>query len=97
MNFDKNNINKFINEWIDFREEDLSVLTFADHKHQIFFDEHIEKILKNVPEVNKNFVKKELYELDDEFANYTSYWNRKFYKAGFKDASKLILFGISDI
>lgn len=96
MNFNKNNIEDFIDEWVDFREEDLSVLTFDDKKHLVYFDEHTEKILKNVANINKMFVKKQLSELDSEFADYTSYWNRKYYKKGFKDAVRLILFGISN-
>lgn len=96
MNFNVNNIDKFIEEWIDHKEDDLSILNFDDKKHLILFDDHMDKILKNVSENNKKFVKKQLFELDNEFANYTSYWNRKYYKNGFKDAINLILFGISN-
>lgn len=83
--------NNLIEEWIDFREEQLSVLNFDDKKHLIYFDEHTEKILNNVPNINKKFVKKQLTALDIEFADYTNYWNRKYYKTGFNDALKLLI------
>lgn len=96
MNFKKLNIDYLIDKWIDFREEELSILSFDDKKHIVYFDEHSEKILQNVANINKKFVKKQLFELDNEFADYTSYWNRKYYKNGFKDAFLLLLFSLSD-
>ena len=90
MNY--NNINNLIDEWLDFREEYLSILNNDDKKHSIYFDEHTEKILNNVPNINQKFVKQQLFELDNEFVDYTNYWNRKFYKNGFKDAFNLIYF-----
>ena len=93
MNLKKLNI---IDKWIDFREEELSILSFDDKKHIIYFDKHSENILKNVASSNKKFVRKELFELDNEFADYTSYWNKKYYKNGFKDAMNLFLFSQND-
>lgn len=90
MNY--NNINNLIDEWLDFREEYLSILNNDDKKHSIYFDEHTEKILNNVPNINQKFVKQQLFELDNEFVDYTNYWNRKYYKNGFKDAFNLIYF-----
>ncbi len=94
MNIENKTLYDFINKWIDYREEDISVLNFDDKKHLICFDKHSKNILKNVPEINKKFVNKELFKLDSEFADYASYWNRKYYKNGFQDAIKLFLFGI---
>ncbi len=96
MKFSKINIDEFINKWINFREEELSYLTTEDKKHLIEFDDHTSKILKNVSDINKAFVTNELTELDNEFADYVTYWNRKYYENGFKDAFRIMLFGISD-
>lgn len=96
MYFNKNNINDLIDNWLNFREEQLSNLTKEDKKHCIKFDEHINNIIKNVPESNKNYVKKQFDSLDNNFVDYITYWNEKYYINGFKDAIKLILFGISD-
>lgn len=96
MYFNKNTINNLIDNWLNFREEQLSNLTKEDKKHPINFDEHVENILKSVPDNNKEHVKKQFDSLDTNFVDYISYWNEKYYIYGFKDAIKLILFGISD-
>ncbi len=96
MHFNKNNIKNLIDNWLNFREEQLATLTEEDKEHLIHFDEHIENIMKNVSDTNKNYVKKQFDSLDNNFVNYVSYWNEKYYINGFKDAIKLILFGISD-
>lgn len=94
MNY--NNPNDLVDEWINFREENLSILTYNDKKHLIYFDEHTEKILNNVPNINKKYVKQQLLELDNEFADYTNYWNRKYYKNGFKDGVKFLLYSLNN-
>lgn len=96
MYFNKNTINNLIDNWLNFREEQLSSLTTEDKKHPIKFDEHIENIMKNVSDNNKDFVKQQFDSLDSNIVDYISYWNEKYYINGFKDAIKLILFGISD-
>lgn len=96
MNFNKNNIKLLIDNWLNFREEQLSTLTKEDKEHFINFDEHVENIMKNVSDNNKPYVKKQFDSLDNNFVDYVTYWNEKYYINGFKDAIKLILFGISD-
>lgn len=96
MNFNKNNIKLLIDNWLNFREEQLSTLTKEDKEHLIHFDKHVENILKNVPDNNKHYVRKQFDSLDNNFVDYITYWNEKYYINGFKDAIKLILFGISD-
>lgn len=55
-------------DWLMFREENLSLLTCEeDKKYWIYFDEISEKILRNVPDKNKKYVKKQLQILDDNF------------------------------
>lgn len=78
-------------DWLSFREEDLCTLNCdEDRKHFIYFDEISERILKNVPEQNKKYVKKQLEQLDENFMDYISYWNEKYYKNGFVDGVQLI-------
>ena len=80
-----------LKDWLDFREEEIGALTCAeDKKHWIYFDEISERILKNVPEQNKKYVKKQLEQLDENFMDYISYWNEKYYRNGFCDGVKLI-------
>ena len=78
-------------DWLDFRDEDLCTLSCdEDRKHFIYFDEISEKILKNIPEQNKKYVKKQLEQLDENFMDYISYRNEKYYRNGFVDGVQLI-------
>ena len=80
-----------LKDWLLFREEKLSTLSCEeDKKHFICFDEISEKILRNIPEQNKNYVMKQLEILDDNFLDYVAYWNEKYYRNGFCDGVELI-------
>ena len=77
-----------LNEWILFREDELSSITCdEDKKHWVYFDEISEKILRNVPKKNKKYVQKQLEILLD----YLGYWNEKYYRNGFVDGSQLVM------
>ena len=80
-----------LKDWLDFREETtLAFVNDEDRKHTVKFDEISEKILKNVPEQNKKYVKKQLDLLDENFMDYIFYWNEKYYRNGFCDGVQLI-------
>ena len=80
-----------LKEWLLFREEEISSLSCDDDKkHWIYFDEIAENILRNVPEQNKKYVKKQLDLLDENFMDYIFYWNEKYYRNGFCDGVQLI-------
>lgn len=83
-----------LKEWLDFREEELSNMDENDKKHLINFDEYSEKILNNVTGESYNYVAKKLELMYDDFIDYCSYWNNKYYMSGFSDAIKLILSGL---
>ena len=84
--------NDILKDWFIYRDEDISVLkSDEDKKHWIYFDEIAENILRNVPEQNKKYVKKQLEQLDENFTDYIFYWNEKYYRNGFSDAIKLII------
>ena len=81
-----------LKEWLMFREEEISSLSCDDDKkHWIYLDEIAENILSNVPEQNKNYVKKQLEQLDENFMDYIFYWNEKYYRNGFVDGSQLVM------
>ena len=80
-----------LKEWLLFREEEISSLSCEeDKKHWIYFDEISDKILKSIPKNNKEYVKKQLDLLDDNFMDYIFYWNEKYYRNGFCDGVQLI-------
>ena len=60
------------------------------HLYCIYFEEIAERILKNVPEQNKKYVKKQLDQLDKNFMDYLYYWNEKYYRNGFVDVIELL-------
>ena len=81
-----------LKEWIEFREKTaFCEMTPQDKKYCIYFDEISERILKNVPEQNKKYVKSQLEQLDKNYMEYLDYWNEKYYRNGFCDGVQLIV------
>ena len=73
-------------EWFQFREETkLCNLTEEDKKHFIHFEKISKSILNSIPEKNRQFVKKQLEQLD-----YIYYWCEKYYRNGFCDRVELV-------
>ena len=62
-----------------------------DMKHWIYFEEIADKILNSIPKQNRKFVEKQLEQLDDNFFDYITYWNEKYYRNGFVDGSQLVM------
>ena len=90
-----NNLRKvnddILKDWLQFREDEISSLSCdKDRNHWVYFDEISERILKNVPEQNKKYVRKQLDQLDENFMDYIDYWNEKYYRNGFVDGIQLI-------
>ena len=81
-----------LKEWLLYREDEISSLTCdEDKKHWVYFDEISDKILKSIPKQNRDFVRKQLNILDDNFLDYLGYWNEKYYRNGFVDGSQLVM------
>lgn len=92
MSFREVNEYDILKELLNSREEGLlGYLTEEDKEHHIYFDEISERILKNVPNKNKKYVKKQLDRLDVNFMDYLMYWNEKFYRNGFVDGSQIVM------
>jgi hypothetical protein len=80
-----------LKDWLLYREDELSSLACdEDRKHWVYFDEISDKILKSIPKANRDYVRKQLNILDDNFLDYLDYWNEKYYRNGFCDATELI-------
>ena len=80
-----------LKEWLLYRKDEISSLTCdEDKKHWVYFDEISDKILKSIPKQNRDFVRKQLNILDDNFLDYLGYWNEKYYRNGFCDGVNLI-------
>ncbi len=89
-----NESENLLKDWLDLREEELSHMDENDKKHLINFDDCSENILNNVTGESYNYVSKKLELMYDDFIDYCSYWNNKYYMSGFSDAIKLILSGL---
>ena len=64
----------WLKERLDLREENgLTYLNEEDKKHIIDFDWICERVLRNVPDMNQKYVKKQLELLNTNFMDYVSY------------------------
>ena len=78
-------------EWFLFREESkFCYLTEDDKKHFIHFEKISKNILNSIPEKNRQYVKKQLDQLDKNFYDYIYYWCEKYYRNGCCDGMELI-------
>ena len=92
INFREVNDNDILKDWLNFREDTISSLNSEqDMKHWIYFEEIADKILKSIPKQNRKFVEKQLEQLDDNFFDYITYWNEKYYRNGFVDGSQIAM------
>lgn len=90
VNFRKVN-DDILKEWLLYKEDEISSLSCEeDKKHWVYFDEISDKILKSIPKQNRDFVRKQLNILDDNFLDYLGYWNEKYYRNGFCDGVQII-------
>lgn len=81
-----------LKEWFEFRDESLGRFTSEeDQKHSINFENIVKNILRNVPEQNKKYVKKQLDLLDENYLDYIFYWDEKYYRNGFVDGVKMVM------
>ena len=92
MNFREVNEDDILKEWYDCMEETyLCYVDEQDRANEFNYDPFREKILKNVPKQNKEYVKKQLNKLDENFLDYLGYWNEKYYRNGFVDGFQLVM------
>lgn len=81
-----------LKEWFEFRYESLGRFTSEeDQKHSINFEDITKNILRNVPEQNKKYVKKQLDLLDENYLDYIFYWDEKYYRNEFVDGVKMVM------
>ena len=85
--------NNMLDMWLDFRYESLAKITDEDKNFNTQIQTITDRIMfhKN----NETELQNEILDLLDKYSSYSSYLSEKYYKAGFKDATKL-LFNISN-
>ena len=81
-----------LKEWLLYREDEITSLSCEkERKHWGYFDEISDKILNSIPKQNRDFVRRQLNSLDDNFLDYIGYWNEKYYRNGVADGSQLVM------
>lgn len=86
----KREINDLLKQWIIFRDEELSTLT----KHPLRFNEFEEKLIKTLPYKNREYARIVLAKIYDDFIDFCSYYNEKYYRAGFGDCLNLVIMSL---
>lgn len=81
-----------LKEWFKFRDETCFCITDdEDKRHKINLEEIGNRILRNVPSQNQKYVKSQLELLDNNFFDYITYWNEKYYRNGFCDGVQVFI------
>lgn len=84
--------NDMLDMWLDFRYESLAKITDEDK----IFNTQIQTITDKIifHKTNDTELQNGILDLLDKYSSYSSYLSERYYKAGFKDATKL-LFNLS--
>lgn len=91
MNNFRNVNDDILKDWLDFRDQKVFCeLSKQDKEHNICFDEFCERILRNVPDMNKKYVQKQLDLLYDNIFDHVDYCTEKYYRNGFCDGIQLV-------
>lgn len=85
------NIDELFENWFEFREEKLETLTDEDRNHKRNTDVNVENIIKSIPKENANYVLEQLNIILNKLIDYSTYYNKKYYKAGIKDCFSIII------
>lgn len=91
LNINIDDIENLLDDWIAFRDEELSILSNEDKIHPLDFDSFENLILKNISKKDYNYVSKKLDEFYNQIMEFTGYYNDKYYKAGFADCLNLVI------
>ena len=83
--------NDIIQNWLEFREDEINSHPDSNEKKYYSCIEEIsENILSAVSDINSEFVKSLLEQLDNNYMDYMGVWCHKYYKSGFADGMKIV-------
>lgn len=83
--------NDIIQDWLEFREDEINSHPDPnDKKYYSSLEEILENILSAVSDINSEYVKSQLEQLDNNYMDYMGAWCQKYYKSGFSDGLKII-------
>ena len=91
MNNLEDKTNDIIQDWLEFREDEINSNPDSNDKnYYACFEEISENIINAVSEINSEYVKSQLEKLDDNYMDYMGAWCHKYYKSGFSDGMKIV-------
>lgn len=85
------NIDELFESWFELREDKLETLTKEDKAHRTNTDVNVENIIKNIPKESVDYVLEQLHIISDKLIDYSTYYNKKYYKTGFKDGFGVVI------
>ena len=84
MVINNDDMKNLFNEWLKFREEAISQMNEEDKKHLPKFEEGVKVILQNTYPNRRIPAQKRLEAMYNDVIDYSNYWNKKHYLAGFR-------------
>ena len=83
--------NDIIQDWLEFREDEINSNPDSNEKEYYSILEGIsDNILSAVSEINYEYVRSQLEQLDNNYMDYMGVWCHKYYKSGFADGMKIV-------
>lgn len=83
--------NDIIQDWLEFREDEINSHPDSnDKKYYSSLEEISDNILNAVSDINSEYVRSQLEQLDNNYMDYMWVWCHKYYKSGFADGIKII-------
>ena len=80
---------------VEFRDEKFEQLTKEDRKHLLKIEDKVDYILDKVPEEEYEKAFETLDALGDKYIEFCSYYNQKYYMAGFYDGINILILALS--
>lgn len=83
--------NDIIQDWLEFREDEInSHPDLNEKKYYSSLEEISDNILSAVSDINSEYVRSQLEQLDNNYMDYMGAWCHKYYKSGFADGMKIV-------
>ena len=83
--------NDIIQDWLEFREDEINSHPDSNEKkYYSSLEEISDNILNAVSEINSEYIKSQLEQLDNNYMDYMGVWYHKYYRSEFADGMKIV-------
>lgn len=94
MEISKEFIESLIKQWIDFRDNEFDRFKNMKCNKKLDFDLFKDQLLSYASVQNYNSVSNECEKFYKQFLDFSSFYNEKYYQAGFADCLNLVIMSI---